>query len=256
MARKIRISITSLTASFGMAAIIAVCSPSADAVTVSLQPSQDGSIYSENDNNNGLGFLYAGETAASAGFSLRRALIQFNVAGSIPAGSNITSVTLTLTLTKNGAAGTAAFSLNPLLAAWSAGTSGGTGLGGAPTPGSATWNYRSFNTNLWASPGGAIGASSGTTDIGTSVGSTYTFASQSGMVADVQGWLDSPGTNFGWALKAVNESPNIVSAKELGSSESTSSSRPSLMITYTIPEPGTLALLGFGIPALLMRRRR
>jgi hypothetical protein len=247
MDRKITIGITSLTA---------LCSPFADAVTVSLQPIQDTSIYSENDNNNGLGFLYAGETAASANFALRRALMQFNVAGSIPAGSTIDSVTLTLTLTKNGAAGTAAFSLNPLLAAWSAGTSSGSGLGGAPTPGSATWNYSSFNTNLWASAGGAIGASSGTTNIGTSIGSTYTFASQSGMVADVQGWLDSPGTNFGWALKAVNESPNIVSAKELGSLESAPSSRPSLMITYTIPEPGTLALLCFGLPALLMRRRR
>lgn len=255
MNRKIKIRIRSLSVPIGMA-LIAICSQSVDAVTVNLQPSQDTSIYSESDNNNGLGSLYAGETAAGASFALRRALIQFNVAGSIPAGSTITSVSLTLTLTKNGPAGTAAFSLNPLLAAWSAGTATGIGGGAVPTPGSATWNYSSFNTNLWASAGGEIGPSSGTTDIGTSVGSTYTFASQSGMVSDVQGWLDNPGSNFGWALKAVNESPNNISAKELGSSESTSTARPSLMITYTIPEPGTPVLLGLGLAAFFMRRRR
>jgi hypothetical protein len=66
-----------------------VASPAlADQVTV--PPLKDNTIYGEsNDLSNGAGTsLFAGVTAMSA---IRRALLAFDVAGTLPAGSTITS---------------------------------------------------------------------------------------------------------------------------------------------------------------------
>ena len=223
----------------------------AKGATVSLIPSQDNSIYSEGNSSNALGPLYAGETPS---LLVRRALLEFNIAASgIPTGSLINSVSLALTQTKIGPAGSATFELHPLLAAWGEGTSVGTGAGGSASAGDATWNFRLFNTNSWATPGGDFGATSGTTVFGTT-NTTYTFASQAGLVTDVQNWLNSPGSNFGWVLRAANEA--AVSARELGSRESSPSLQPTLTINYTAaPEPGSLGLLGVGALALARRRR-
>jgi hypothetical protein len=75
------------------------------------------------------------------------------------------------------------------------------------------------------------------------------------MVADVQGWLDGPGSNFGWIIKAVDESPGTANAKRFDSSES-SAGQPALTVNYTIPEAGTALLVLLGLPALLVIRHR
>ena len=241
-----------LPALLGAALVAAVCVTAAEGATVSLIPSQDNSIYSEGDNSNALGPLFTGETP---NLTVRRALLEFNIATSgIPAGATINAVSLALTQTKIGPAGSATFELHPLLAAWGEGTSVGTGAGGSASAGDATWNFRLFNTNSWATPGGDFGATSGTTVFGTT-NTTYMFLSQPGLVADVQNWLNSPGSNFGWILRAANES--AVSARELGSRESSPGLRPTLTINYpAAPEPGSIALLGLGTVALARRRRR
>ncbi len=210
-------------------AAVLSCNAATHAGTIFLAPSQDNSIYSESNNSNALGQLFAGVTGLG---DLRRALLQFNVAGSgIPAGSTIDSVSLDLTQTITGGNTSTVFDLRPLSAAWGEGTSIGSGQGGPPTPGDTTWNYRLYSTSLWTSPGGDFGSSSGTALFGTA-STDYTVKSQPGLVADVQRWLNSPGTNFGWLLKAVNESPSIKSARAFDSRES-NLGRPVLTINYT-----------------------
>jgi hypothetical protein len=59
----------------------------------------------------------------------------------------------------------------------------------------------------------------------------YVFESTAQLVADVQGWLDDPAGNFGWAL--VMPSPAVGSAKRFNSRENSgSSTRPKLTVTY------------------------
>jgi len=62
-------------------------------------------------------------------------------------------------------------------------------------------------------------------------------------VADVQNWLDAPASNFGWILRAANESTQS-NAREFASGESaTIRQRLTLLIDYTaVPEPGSLTL--------------
>lgn len=226
------------------------------AAVVILHPSEDTTIYSESDNSNALGALFAGTTPGSA---TRRALVGFDlVASGIPAGSIINSVSLDLVLTKIGpaATGPASFELNRLLGAWGEGSSIGSGTGGVATTGDATWNFRLFNSSSWAQPGGDFALTpSGTASIGIVTGSTYTFASQSGLVADVQSWLDNPSLNNGWILRASSESS--VTAREFGSRESSVPQQPTLTVTYSpVPEPGTIALLGVATIIGAARRRR
>jgi hypothetical protein len=235
----------------GAIAILAVCGTTAPAASISLVPSQDNTIFSENDNSNALGSLFAGETVDQ---KFRRAIFEFVLAGKIPAGSIVNSVTLSLTQTKIGPAGVAAFELHPVTAAWGQGTSIGSGMGGAPTAGDATWNYRFYNTSAWSTPGGDFGPMSGTTTIGLS-DSVYTFSSQPGMVADVQHWLDNPASNFGWVLKAADETLGVVTAREFGSLENGFPVQPTLTVNYTVPEPGIVALLGLGTALLIGFRR-
>jgi hypothetical protein len=233
------------------AVFLACCGAAAQGVTLSLQPSHDNSIFSESENSNAVGPLYAGETVAG---TVRRALLQFDLANSgIPTGALITSVSLSLTETKSGPGVSALFELHPLLAAWGEGTSDGIGRGAPATMGDATWSFRLYNSALWTTAGGDFGSVSGTGTIGTTL-STYTFASQPGMVSDVQGWLATPASNFGWLLKAADES--TANAHELGSRESSPGKQPTLTINYTpAPEPGSLALLGSGAALLALRRR-
>lgn len=228
--------------------------PLAHAATVTLVPVQDNTIYSENSNfSNGTGDLFAGVTNQA---TIRRALVQFDIAGSIPAGAVVSSVSLTLKLTRVNVSNSANFTLNPLLASWGEGNSYGTGFGDQATLGDATWTYRTFNTNLWDTAGGSFGHPSGTTSIGTSVGTSYSFPSTSEMVSDVQGWADNPASNFGWILQAEDEDYGGTSARSFGSSESSISDQPTLTVTYSIPEPRSLVLLSFALTASLVHRRR
>ncbi len=242
--------LSSISTSRIFAALVAAagCTIAAHGAVVSLVPTLDNSIYSESDNSNALGGLFTGRTAGGA---IRRALLEFDIASGVPAGATIDSVVLTLSQVKIGPAGSAVFELRPVIAAWGEGTSSGSGTGGTATPGDATWNSRLFGTSTWTTAGGDFSATVATTTFGTSI-ATYSFASTSGMVSNVQNWLSSPSTNFGWLIKTDNET--VVSARELGSSESAPAAQPTLTVTYTVPEPGTATLLG--LAALFAGTRR
>lgn len=209
----------------------------AHADTVVLSATQDTTIYSEDGTlSNGKGqHLFAGLTSTQS--NQRRALIQFGVAGAIPAGATITSVTLTMRLDRTQP-NTVAVALYKVMAAWGEGTSAATGEegGGAiATAGDATWTMRSFPATAWTAPGGdAVAIASATTTIGTNL-VDYTW-SGAPMVADVQSWLDNAAGNHGWLVRAPTAAAG--ESKRFASRDNTNSTlRPRLSVTFTPPLP-------------------
>ena len=76
------------------------------------------------------------------------------------------------------------------------------------------------------------------------IGSVVTWGSTAQMVADVQSWLDTPATNFGWMLRGPESGSSSV--KKFGSRENMFFP-PNLVIDYTAPPVG--ATLGIGANA-------
>lgn len=235
--------------------------------TVAINPDRDNTLYESLSGalSNGQGeYLFAGRTAQPTG-SLRRALIRFDIAGSVPAGATINSVVLTLEMSRTPTLDDEWIELRRLSADWGEGTSdaGGEEGNGAPsTPGDATWIHAFFSTQLWSSIGGDYAS---TVSAATPVGplGTYTWGSTPQMVADVQSWLDDPANNFGWILMG-NESIQGT-AKRFNSRENlNAATRPLLTVTFTpapvVPAAGAwslviLVLLLASAAVVLIRRR-
>ncbi len=199
------------------------------ATTITKTPSADNTIFSEGELSNGAGQnLFAGFTNGGAE---RRALIKFDLS-SIPAGSVIERVEISLTVNKTGT-GDALFAIHPLTADWGEGPSDAAaneGRGQAAQPGDATWLERFLGDELpWATPGGDFGDQSAAITIGGE--GPVSFESEA-LTADVQRWLDDPESNFGWILRTLAEGR---SAKRFGSREG-AGGRPTLTITYASAE--------------------
>lgn len=204
----------------------------AAANTVTITSSKDNTIFSEavsNSDGANIGF-YAGNTNTGA---TRRGLIAFTLTGNVPTSATINSVSLQLNCSKT-AAGAQTVSLYRLNANWGEGTSdsGATNGGGgaAATTNDATWVARFFPSTNWTTPGGDFQASASASASVSGVG-LYTWNSTAQLVADVQGWLNNPATNFGWIVRS-NESATQTT-KRFSSKEDTASLRPALTITFT-----------------------
>ena len=205
---------------------------SAHAVTVTLGTSHDVTIYdSGGDLSNGAGpHCFVGKNGTGA---IRRALLRFNVA-SIPPGSTITAVTLTLNMSMSITDATNV-TAHRVTASWGEGTSlppnnGGDGI--KATPNDATWTHRFYSTTLWTTQGGQFAAAASAT---TSVNANglYNWTSAT-MIANVQQWVNTPSSNFGWILRG--DEVSSASTKRFDTKENTSTSlRPKLVITYTLP---------------------
>jgi hypothetical protein len=224
---------------FIVSALALAAAATASADTVSLQAKKDTTLYSEADNSNGGGqHLFVGTTDHGGG-AYRRILISFDVAASIPAGSTIQSASLTLHLSKLGTQGGVQVHLHRDLAGWGEGTTiagGQEGRGGTAASGDATWNYNFFDTSAWTTPGGDFApASSADIFVSPTIG-FYTWNSTAALVADVQSWLDSAQTNFGWVVRAEQEGVAMGTAKRFDSRQNINATfRPALTITYTLP---------------------
>jgi spore coat protein A len=208
---------------------------------VLLDAERDSTIYWESDStSNGSGeHFFAGRTA---GVSLRRALIRFDVAGAIPAGSTITGVELTVYMSRSSA-GAWPVALHRVLADWGEGASnpaGEEGQGTLAADNDATWAYRFYKPSApasspaWTSAGGDFVAGASATQSIGSTGQFYIFGSSAGMVGDAQAWLDTPGSNYGWILIG-DESISQTAARFDSRTHPTTGQRPVLAVTYTPP---------------------
>jgi hypothetical protein len=221
------------------------------AQTVVINSSKDNTLYEEpaGATSNGAGeYMFVGRTNQGSN-SIRRGMIAFNLAGQIPTGATITSVTLSLNMSKT-IGGVKTVNVHRLTADWGEGSSNAAANegGGAPaTTNDATWLHRFFSGLLWATAGGAYAA---TPSASAAVGvvARYTWGSTAGLVSDVQQWVNTPSANFGWIL--VGDESVGATAKRFDTKENlTAANRPSLSVTFTAPSsvddermPTTLAL--------------
>ncbi|MEI9893253.1 MAG: DNRLRE domain-containing protein [Chthoniobacter sp.] len=255
--------------------LAAFCATSARADIVFLGADKDASIVAGNpDNSNGGGPCFFAGTDGND--SPHRALISFNLSG-IPAGATITDVQLTLTLAQVAGSGgggggviahTATVGLFDLNQNWGEGTVesdasgiGGTGQGDTAHPGDATWNAAFHQQKSWNNPGGdhAAGASASLFMDNNSAGTVYTWASTPQMVADVQGWLNDPSTNFGWEMINADETDPRTFFAFFSSEWATfpggnADQEPALQVTFTVPEPTAGSWAGLAVFTLFARR--
>lgn len=210
------------------------------AATFSLVPVADTSIYEGAPDNNlgGHGSVAAGGNASGVSF---RALLKFDVAGSLPPEAIIQSASLQLTIVKSpGASVPSTFTLHRVLKDWGGGDKGQgvTGIGALAGDGEATWRARLHSSALWEALGGQSGVDFASAASAASSGEvqssgTADFASTSDLTTDVRLWHSNPGNNFGWLLKSEAEDSPFT-ARRFGSSEGASGS-PTLTIEALIP---------------------
>ena len=216
--------------------------------TVTLQPIKDNTLYepiqqqSYGDYSDGAGpTMFTGKVDSAlnqAGqVAVRRAVLEFDVAGAIPAGATINAVELTLYCDKVKLNTAFNVSLHRVLAEWGEGTSNTgnsqQGRGEPATTNDATWRHTFYSTQFWTAQGGDYaGTASATRTVGA-VG-FYTWSTTAGLVADVQRWLDVAGDNHGWLVKGTET--QVDTAKRFATRENTTSGgtwKPKLVVTYT-----------------------
>lgn len=197
---------------------------------------KDNSVYHDPDNNsNGAGeFLFAGMTQLG---NERRALMHFDIASVIPAGATIDSVVLTLHVSRSAPnSNTRTSTLHVITADWGEGTSdaGNPGGAGAPaTTNDTTWLYRLWQTTQWTTPGGDFVATSSASASVPDDDEQFVVFTSEGMVTDVQAWLDTPATDFGWMLRG--DETNDGTARQYDSRENSEPTfRPTLRVYYTV----------------------
>ncbi len=200
--------------------------------------------------SNGKGkHFFSGRTAQG---EIRRGLVRFDVASALPSFAVVTSAQLVLHMSQSTSGGRPV-ALHRTLGDWGEGESvatGGEGTGTNAMAGDATWLHTFFDNQFWSSPGGDFDAVASST---TTVASTgfYTWSSAQ-LTADVQAFLDDPGTDFGWML--INNEITNRSAKRFDTVQNPDALlRPKLVITYNIPAPG--GVLAFGAALVLGMRR-
>jgi len=213
------------------------------AATTTINPVNDTTIYQGVDPVTGENFelnscgggvdMYSGVTNDGL---LRRALLKFDIAGSIPDGSTINSVTLTVDVNRSGDNQDAPMALSPLTRAWGEGVQNcspirGGGVGAPAASGDATWLDAMFQQVFWTSPGGDFPNQSASALIPTRGDGIWSSA---GMVADVQGWLDAPANNNGWII--VGDEGRSSTTRRFNSREG--GAPPALSVDFT--PPGTV----------------
>jgi len=219
---------------FAAAALVALVLPSrikADSVT--LEPSKDNTLYEDRTGmlSNGAGTeFFVGSTSQDL---IRRGLLAFDVAAQIPPGATVHMVQLKLSMDRT-MSGPQTVKLHRVLADWGEGTShaaGNEGMGAEAQPGDATWLHRFFDDKFWLQPGGDFEPTPSAMQLVGAEG-TYSWSSPA-MVADLQEWVDSPASNFGWILIG-NESASRTT-KSFNTKESSSAVRPKLTIDFSPP---------------------
>jgi hypothetical protein len=161
-------------------------------------------------------------------------VIAFDIAASVPAGATINSVTLQLhSLACPNT--TLAFTVAPPdpgeLGRGHVERGQNEGQGAPSTTNDATWIHRFYPARCGPSPGGDFNATPSASIAVTGNGTVH--VESAAMTLDAQGWLDTPGTNFGWLIQG--DESVVETAKRFDSRENgQTASRPSLLVDYTL----------------------
>jgi len=202
----------------------------------------------ESSPSNNLGGALIVNAGTTQNFTRNRGLFRFDLTSRVPQGSFITNVDFVVEVTGEPKDGftPSPFGLHRVLKSWGEGNKASPdpihpGQGAPATTGEATWNDRfAFTTNAWTIPGAAatndyVADLSAETIVYGIGDSPYTFFSTPELVADVQAWVDNPGTNFGWMVVCKSEDINFT-ARRFASREDTGF-EPYIVVEYT-PPPG------------------
>ncbi|MDX2149041.1 MAG: DNRLRE domain-containing protein [Planctomycetota bacterium] len=215
-----------------LSSLLACASPSlAPAEVTSVTPSKDNTIYQIDPGylSNGRGsWFFAGATAA---LEIRRALVRFDLS-QIPTNATIENVTVRLVPDRLSGP-PSPISLHALTADWGEGNSNANmqeGTGATAEPGDATWTFAFYETVPWAIGGEFDPDVSAAATITLPIATTF---SGPGLVADVQGWVRQPATNFGWMLRG-DESRARSSVRFVSRDSANAANRPTLTVTYTV----------------------
>lgn len=207
---------------------------------VSIVSSRDNTLYEDSTGSlsDGAGVtFFVGRVGTVGGGKIRRGLVYFDVAGNVPSGSRIDSVSLQLDMSKT-VSGDAVVSLHKVTSDWGEGASNAGvngGKGATAMTGDATWVYTFYNTSSWTTLGGDfVTSASASTTVGGTLG-FYIWGSTPQMVQDVQGWLNSPSANFGWLVQGDESVESTTKAFD-SHETATAANRPTLTVTYT-PAP-------------------
>ena len=216
--------------------IAATLAGTAQSQVATVTPDKDNTLYESPLGllSNGIGSgMFCGTDLE---FVSKRAIMHFDVASAVPAGSTITGVKLILNF--NMGMGTPSdCALHGLQKDWGeagSSASGGQGGGAPAKAGDATWIHTFSPTGKWTKAGGDFDAASDST-VNVTIDGIYTWPAPGGsdaaMVARVQAWLDNPASNFGWVL--IGSEAILTSAKRIATRES--ASPPKLEVTYDAP---------------------
>jgi hypothetical protein len=203
------------------------------AALIELRPVADTSLHqiAQGSNMGGHSHVAVGTTAQG---TRSRGLFRFDLSA-VPANAVITSVTITFDLPQLPRADLTgnSHSIHRVLTAWGEGTKTGN-LGLPATAGEASWLH-SAHPATWQTPGGDFAAQpSGTQVLGPSPG-VFTMNSTPDLIADVQAWLADPSQNFGWLLKATDETPALT-ARRFSSRETPEGARLRIEYSEALPE--------------------
>lgn len=207
-----------------------------------ITPTKDNTLYESTagDTSNGAGqYFFAGKTSRDG--SIRRGLLAFDLSSKLPVSATIVSATLQLHMSRTSSDANAV-TLRRVLANWGEGSSNANsneGSGATATTGDATWLHTFFNTSLWQTAGGVFAPT--TTATVTVGGIDFYRWSSPALVADVQGWVSNPNSNFGWVV--IGTETESGTAKRFDARESpVAANRPQLTIVYRIGEAEAVAV--------------
>ncbi|HYV29227.1 MAG TPA: DNRLRE domain-containing protein [Candidatus Eisenbacteria bacterium] len=203
-----------------------------------LKPVADTALNQTNPDFN-LGGLTNLDSGTTASGEINRAVLKFDIAGSVPPYANIRRVEMSLTVVSRPTQ-QCIYSLHRLLRDWGEGNGADSNSGSSAKNGEATWQARFFPDILWSAPGATAPADfvevpSGTQSISEGTTAFTSSTSSPGIIADVQDWLNHPASNFGWILICDDEG-TAGTVRSFGSREDPATAA-SLLVDFDFAPP-------------------